>query len=66
MHLKRERFYRPPGCNEKLDWEFIKYILRFETDRKPFIEDAIEAFGSNAAVHRLSNFKEILKIFIKA
>jgi adenylate kinase family enzyme len=47
-HLGQYRADRAGGCNEKLDWEFVKYILRFDIDRKPLIMEAIETYGGKA------------------
>lgn len=64
-HFKRERIDRPLGCQEKLDWEFLKYILRFEINRKPHIFDAIHQLGRHAELVTLTNSRDMKNFFQK-
>lgn len=48
---KRFRRYRgtarpdmTPGCPERLDWDFLRYILRFPQDTRPRLEAALADF----------------------
>lgn len=59
LHLGQDRADRARGCTEKLDWDFVKYILRFDTDRKPLIIEAIETLRAKALVFNLSRPQEL-------
>lgn len=43
-----------PGCPEKVDCEFLRYVWRFPRDRLPSIEDALEQ-RSHLSVARLES-----------
>jgi adenylate kinase family enzyme len=63
IHLNKPRDDRPKGCAEKIDWEFIKYIWKFEVDRKPSIESAIERLGGKSDLILLKNSREVERFY---
>ncbi len=51
-----------PGCFEKADWAFMKWIWGFNKKLKPQIFDAIEKYGKEDKTIILRSVKEINKI----
>lgn len=47
------------GCNEKIDWEFIKWIWNFHKDSKPTILKEIEEKSEGKEVYYLKDKKDI-------
>ena len=48
-----------PGCYEKLDWEFLKWIWNYPRDARPKVLDALESRGGEKRIFRLGNDKEV-------
>ncbi len=48
-----------PGCPEKYDWEFYKFIWNYRRDNIPKIEQGIAQYGAQAKVFRLRSDGEI-------
>ena len=48
-----------PGCPEKYDWEFYKFIWNYPRDNIPKIEQGIAQFGGHAEFFRLRSDREI-------
>lgn len=46
------------GCDEKIDWDFIKYIWNFPKKSYPRIYSAVKEHGQHAQFITLRNFKE--------
>lgn len=44
-HYGRARPDLAPGCPERLDWEFLRYIWNFDRDTKPKIMEGIGEHG---------------------
>jgi adenylate kinase family enzyme len=70
--LQRIAFYkkngRPDmadGCDERFDWEFIKYVWRFQKDKIPQIESRLEKFGDSKKIVRLRSNRDIELFFKK-
>jgi adenylate kinase family enzyme len=64
--LKRVAFYRPggrpdmaDGCDEKLDWEFVKLTWTYPTRSKPKVEALLRRFEGEKNVIRLKSKREI-------
>lgn len=36
-----------PGCNERLNWEFFKYVLNYRKKKRHFVVEAIENVDKN-------------------
>lgn len=43
------------GCNERFDWDFIKYVWNFERDKNPSIESRLKSFANLNIFHLKSN-----------
>jgi adenylate kinase family enzyme len=56
----------PDGCEDKLDWDFLKYMWLFPRIRKPIIEAALETFVEEKKVYRIRSMKDLndLHIFL--
>lgn len=48
-----------PGCPEKYDWKFYKFIWNYRRDSNPKIEQGIAQYGSHAKAIRLRSDGEI-------
>jgi adenylate kinase family enzyme len=49
----RERLEMAPGCPERLDWEFLRYIWHFESRFVPKIEAGLKQHGPNVPVFQV-------------
>ena len=56
---RRTRPDMAPGCNEKFDLKFYRYIWTFEAKVAPRLEAALAEFGRHARVVRLRGNAEI-------
>ena len=70
--LKRVAFYRPgsrpdmaQGCDEKFDWDFIKWVWNYPVRSKPKVEALLERFQDTKTVIRLKSKKEIENFLAK-
>ena len=68
--LKRAFVYRngtrpdmAEGCNEKLDWKFIKWIWNYPNHSKPKIEKLLENYESEKTIIRLKS-KQAVETFL--
>lgn len=66
--LKRVVLYRKgtrpdmaEGCNERFDWEFLKWIWNYPKRSKPKVEARLKNFEKNGKIIRLCSRKEIEK-----
>jgi adenylate kinase family enzyme len=64
--LKRVVFYRKgnrpdmaEGCDERFDWEFIKWVWNYPARSKPRVEALLERFKDEKKIIRLTSKKEI-------
>jgi len=48
-----------PGCPEKIDWEFLKWIWRFPKVNKPWIMELLELRGKEKEIVILKNPQEV-------
>ncbi len=67
--LKRVAFYkkqnRPDmadGCDERFDWEFLKYVWNFPRDKNPHIKSRLEKF-EDIKIFNLKSNREIEDFF---
>ncbi|MDO8289999.1 MAG: AAA family ATPase [Parvibaculum sp.] len=58
-HFGTNRPDLAPGCPEKFDMEFYRYIWNFKRDSEPNIVNGIAKFGSKAKLFRLRSDKDI-------
>ena len=70
--LKRVAFYhgkkRPDmaeGCNEKFDWEFIKWVWNYPVQTKPKVEALLEKFQNEKTIIRLTSKAKIENFFAR-
>jgi adenylate kinase family enzyme len=60
--LKYKNTHRPdmtPGCNEQLDLDFLKWIVRFKKDSAPNIRLCLERNGAGKQIVTLEKPKEV-------
>ena len=55
----RTRADLAPGCPEKIDFAFYHYILTWNRSARPRMQSAIDAFGRQARLFRLTTDREI-------
>tara|TARA_R110000868_G_scaffold58025_12_gene179020 strand:+ start:1297 stop:1800 length:504 start_codon:yes stop_codon:yes gene_type:complete len=58
-HFGRNRADLAPGCPEKFDLEFYRYIWNFRRNSNPSIEKGIVQYGAHAKLFRLRSDREI-------
>jgi adenylate kinase family enzyme len=51
-----------PGCPEKLDWEFLRFIWTFEDKFTPRIVDGLSQYGPDVPVFQLKNRRETKRL----
>lgn len=54
-----------PGCPEKIDWEFLKWIWRFPKVNKPWIMELLELKGDGKQIFILKNSKQVAEFVEK-
>ena len=47
------------GCDEKFDWNFLKWIWRFPKETKPKIEERLKRFENDKTIIRFESRKEV-------
>ena len=47
------------GCDEKLDWKFLKWIWDYPTQTKPKVESLLKRFQNTKTIIRLQSKKEV-------
>lgn len=64
--LKRVAFHRPgarpdmaDGCDERFDWEFIKWTWNYPSRSKPNVEALLKRCGNEKKIIRLKSKKEV-------
>lgn len=69
--LKRVLLYRKgsrpdmaEGCDEKFDWEFIKWTWNYPTRSKPKVEEILKRFENEKTIIRLKSQAEIENFFV--
>jgi adenylate kinase family enzyme len=55
----RERLEMAPGCPERLDWEFLRYIWNFEKKDTPKVVAGLKQFGPNVPVFQLKTRRDM-------
>jgi adenylate kinase family enzyme len=68
--LKRVALYRKgsrpdmaEGCDEKFDWEFLKWVWNYPTRSKPKVEALLNSFENEKTIIRLKSKNEIKNFF---
>ena len=68
--LKRVALYRKgsrpdmaKGCDEKFDWEFVKWTWNYPTRSKPKVENLLKNVESEKTIIRLKSKKEVENFF---
>jgi adenylate kinase family enzyme len=56
----RPRPDMPEGCNERWDWEFIHYIVAFNSVKRPKIMKKIEAVAAGKTIRILKTDREVV------
>lgn len=54
-HWGRQRPDMGPGCIERYDWPFVKYVWHFRNKERPKILSAIKAYGAHARLVHLTS-----------
>jgi len=54
----RSRPEMAPGCPERLDWKFLRYIWTFERNEAPQFRDMLERHGGNVPVVTLISYRD--------
>ncbi|NTJ64329.1 AAA family ATPase [Agrobacterium rhizogenes] len=54
----RSRPEMAPGCPERLDWKFLRYIWTFDRDEAPQFQDMLARYGSNVPVVTLKSYRD--------
>jgi adenylate kinase family enzyme len=60
-HIGRTRADMGPGCPEKVDWAFIRFIWTWEKRKRPLLEAALAEHAPQTARILLSNDAEITR-----
>ncbi len=70
--LKRVALYRKgsrpdmaDGCDERFDWEFVKWTWNYPTRSKPKVETLLNKYRNTKTIIRLTSRKEIENFFVK-
>ena len=50
------------GCDERIDWEFIKYVYNFNRDQLPKTMDILNRYEKKKQIIQITNRKEIDKL----
>jgi len=53
------REVQAPGCPERLQLEFVRWVWRYPIDSRPRLDQAISAFGSHLEVIELRSRREV-------
>lgn len=52
------------GCNERFDWDFIKWVWNYPTRTKPKVEALMKKFRNEKTTIRLTSRTEIKNFFV--
>ncbi|MCD5322426.1 MULTISPECIES: DNA topology modulation protein [Pontibacillus] len=47
------------GCEEKLDWEFIKYVWNFRRDKRPKLNEQLHKAARHKTIHVIESSKDM-------
>ena len=65
QHRGKTRPDMTEGCHERLDWEFLKYVWRFQRDQRPQLLDNLNKFQSQNRLHIVRSRKEANQLLNK-
>lgn len=54
----RSRPEMAPGCPERLDWKFLRYIWTFERDEAPQFQEMLARHGAHVPVVTLKSYRD--------
>ena len=63
LNRKRSRPDMAEGCQEKFDWEFLKWTWNYPTRSKPRVEELLKRFGGEKTIIRLRSKQDIENFF---
>ncbi|MBW9053538.1 AAA family ATPase [Rhizobium mesosinicum] len=58
-HIGRTRPEMAPGCNDKVDWQFLKFIWTFEEKFSPRVTAGIAAHGPHVPVLQVKSRRQM-------
>ncbi len=62
----RERFDTAPGCPERFDFEFLRYVLRFRRDRTPALMQKLAARPAGTELVIIRNNADLERVLLMA
>ena len=62
LYFGRHRPDMAPGCPEKLDWQFLRWIWTYPRLHRPRLLELLDEFSHNRHVHRLCSPKEVREL----
>ena len=65
QHRGKTRLDMTEGCHERLDWEFLKYVWRFQRDQRPQLLDNLSKFQLQDRLHIVRSRKEANQLLNK-
>ena len=65
-HGKTNRGELPPGCPERVSWEFVHWIWTYPTRRRPAILRRLHEFKAGRTVHMLRSTNEVERFLREA
>ena len=64
LYKKGSRPDMADGCDERFDWEFLKFAWNYPSRSKPKVEALLHRFESEKTIFRLHSQKEIEDFFV--
>ncbi|KGP92141.1 ATPase AAA [Pontibacillus chungwhensis BH030062] len=58
LNRNRTRPDMGEGCEEKLDWEFMKYVWNFNRDKRPKLKERLHKASLHKTVHIIKTTKD--------
>lgn len=58
-HLNRPRLDRAAGCDEKLDWEFVRYVWNYQNERRPRVLRRLDHYAPGRQIVILRGRRDI-------
>ena len=49
----------PDGCDERFEFEFIKYVWNFSRDKNPLLQKRVAAVCGDRETHRLKSQNDV-------
>jgi adenylate kinase family enzyme len=64
IYYKSSRPDMANGCNEKFDWEFLKWTWQYPTRSKPKVEELLKRFENEKTIICLKSPREVEDFFV--